>query len=207
MAAFDEVQLDPSISQRASGGPEYATIVVTTASGTEQRIQQWSAGRLRWTLEQSDLQPAQLQTLIAFFRSRGGRARGFRFQDWSDYTAVLQPLVNPYPLSVLQLTKTYESSTGSEVRTILKPQAGTVTIYENGTALPGADVAVDTTTGLVTLSGGHPVSGAAYTWSGSFDTPARFDVDHLQITLEPGQYGTAQSIPIIELFYPAVGVL
>lgn len=207
MAGFDEIQLDPTITQHATGGPEYATIIVTTASGTEQRIQQWSAGRLRWTLEQSDLQPAQLQTLIGFFRARGGRARGFRFQDWSDYTVLAQAIPNPYPGIVTQLVKSYTSAGITETRLILKPQAGQVTIYENGLQLASGDYSVDTTTGLVTFSGGRPLAGAVYTWSGQFDTPARFDVDHLQVTLEPGQYGSAQSIPLIELFYPAVGVL
>ncbi len=200
--AFDEVQLDPTISQVASGGASYKTVVVATDSGAEQRVSLWSVGRLRWTLRQSMLSPAQVIALGQFFRARGGRARGFRFQDWSDYTVQNEALVNPYPGTGMQLVKTYTSGGITETRTILKPQIGQVQIYQNGTLLSGSQFSVNTVTGIISLTA--PVSGAAYTWTGQFDTPVRFDVDTIEVDMQPALYGMAASIPVVELIYPGI---
>lgn len=207
MASFDEVQFDPTLGGKALGGPAYATVIVSVSSGAEQRVQQWSVGRLKWNLQQAGLQPTEVAYLVQFFRARGGRARGFRFKDWTDYTVTSQALANPYPATTMQLVKTYTDTGITETRTILKPVSGTVTVYQNGVALIlGTDYTLDITTGIVTFLGSHPVSGAAYTWTGQFDVPVRFDVDHLQTSIEPGLYGSVQSIPLVELIYPANGV-
>ena len=199
--AFDEVQLDPSITQTATGGPAYKTVVVATDSGAEQRLALWSVGRLRWTLRQSMLQPSQVIALTQFFRARGGRARGFRFQDWSDYIVTGQALSNPYPAATIQLIKTYTSGGVTETRTILKPQAGQVQVYQNGVALTSGQFTVDTTTGIVTLT--SPTAGAVYTWSGQFDVPVRFDVDVIDVDVQPAMVGIA-TIPVVELIYPGM---
>lgn len=203
--AFDEIQLDPTITQTASGGPGYKTVIVATNSGAEQRIALWSVGRLRWTLRQSLLQPAQVILLSQFFRARGGRARGWRFKDWSDYVATSQALANPYPATTLQLVKTYLSGTITETRTILKPVTGTIQLFENGVQLvENTAFTLNYTTGIVTFNAGHPVSGAVYTWSGQFDTPVRFDIDVLDVTVEAAMTGMAQQIPVLELIYPGI---
>ena len=46
MTAFHEVQFPPDISYGASGGPTYATSVVTTVSGFEKRNANWSQARV-----------------------------------------------------------------------------------------------------------------------------------------------------------------
>lgn len=46
--AFHEIQSPNDIAYGATGGPEFATSVVATASGYEQRNINWSAARGRW---------------------------------------------------------------------------------------------------------------------------------------------------------------
>ncbi len=89
---FHEIQFPPDIAYGATGGPEYATTVVAMASGFEQRNANWSAARLKWNVASGLKHQAQLNTLIAFFRARKGRAYGFRFKDWTDYRASAQTL-------------------------------------------------------------------------------------------------------------------
>ncbi len=199
MAAFDEVQLDTAVSEGASGGPTYNTVVIVTSSGQEQRIGTWGVGRLMWDVAHGQKTPAQMTALVAFFRARGGRARGFRFKDWTDYSVAGQALTNPYPATAMQLVKTYTSSV-TETRKILKPVSGTVTILKNAVALVlTTDYTIDYTTGIVTLVA--PVNGAAYTWSGQFDVPVRFDTDVMKYSGDAVTIQSWNSIPVVELLY------
>jgi uncharacterized protein (TIGR02217 family) len=83
--AFHEVRFPDDIAYGATGGPEYLTSVVSMASGYEQRNANWSAARGKWNVASGLKHQAQLNTLIAFFRARKGKAYGFRFKDWTDY--------------------------------------------------------------------------------------------------------------------------
>lgn len=135
------------IARGAVGGPRFKTIVTTTDSGGEQRSPRWSRARWYFDVAQGLRSPAQGQTLEAFFLAVMGRANGFRFKDWGDYTATNEPLVETGAPTV-QLIKTYTFGALSYVRTIYKPVSG-VTLRKNGSNLGG--ISTDTTTGLVTL--------------------------------------------------------
>lgn len=71
---FHEVRFPDDIAYGATGGPEFATSVVATASGYEQRNINWSSARGRWDVTSGLKKQTQLDTLIAFFRARKGRA-------------------------------------------------------------------------------------------------------------------------------------
>lgn len=195
--AFDEVRLDNQIAEGAIGGPGYNTVVVTTAAGSEQRIPLQSVGRLRWEISSGLKNPTQFALLIAFFRARQGKTRGFRYMDWSDYTATLEPIVNPGG-TTLQLIKTYSDTANSEVRKIVKPVAAGFQLYKNA-VLMGSGYTLDATTGIVTLS--LSAAGAAFTWSGTFDTPVRFDTDQMRFTNDAALIRVWDQIPIVELLY------
>lgn len=103
MAAFDEVQFPAAISAGATGGAEYSTDVVVMAGGAEQRNQNWSAARGAWDVSTGVKKKSDSDALIAFFRARQGKARGFRFKDWTDFAATAQTMS---PGTVLKLTAT-----------------------------------------------------------------------------------------------------
>ena len=98
---------------------------------------------------------------------------------------------------VAELVKHYPSGSVIEVRTITKPVAGTVKVYLDGT-LELSGWSVDTTTGLVTF-GTAPALGVEVTADFEFDVPARFDTDHMAVTIESYRLHTWQQIPIVEL--------
>ena len=141
--AFDEVQFPPDISFGAIGGPGYQTDIVQVESGYEARNQNWSVALMKWDVSHAIKTTAQMQTLLTFFRARKGRARAFRFKDWTDYSGTaeaMSPATGTGVLTTFQLQKTYTSGGVSEARTITKPVTGTVTIYEDCIAQAGVSI-------------------------------------------------------------------
>src|SRR5690606_27702838 len=118
-----------------------------------------------------------------FFRARRGRARGFRFRDWTDYTAQGQPIgTGDGETAVFQLAKRYESGGVAVIRPLRKPVAGTVAVYLDGAA-QSSGFSVDDTTGEVTF-GTAPAEGVAVTVDCEFDVPVRFDSDSLSASID-----------------------
>jgi uncharacterized protein (TIGR02217 family) len=136
--------------------------------------------------------------MIAFFRARKGKAYGFRFKDWTDYKATGQPLgAGDDATTAFQLVKRYPSGSAVEVRSIVKPVAGTVRVYLDGVEqLSGWSV--DVTTGLVTFTS-PPDEDVDVSADFEFDAPVRFDTDHMAVTIETYKLHRWQQIPIVEL--------
>ena len=195
---FHEVQFPTDIAYGAQGGPQYSTSVVITASGFEQRNSLWATSRMAWNVATGLKKQAQLDTLIAFFRARKGRAYGFRFKDWSDYQASAQAIgVGDGTNKTFQLVKNYSSGPGSETRVINKPVSGTVVVYLAG-VMQSSGWSVDTTTGIVTFVTA-PGIGVAVTADYQFDVPVRFDTDSMAATLENVTQSDWQNLPVIEI--------
>src|SRR5688500_4642354 len=108
--AFIEIRFPTDISYGSGGGPEYSTDIVITQSGYEQRNANWAQARASYNVAHGVKTQAQLDTLIAFFRARKGRADGFRFKDWTDYQATGQALGTGDGVQTgFQLVKSYSS--------------------------------------------------------------------------------------------------
>lgn len=196
--AFHEIRFPDDIAYGATGGPEFATTIVSMASGYEQRNINWEAARGRWDVASGLKRQTQLDVLIAFFRGRKGRAHGFRFKDWTDYQATAQSIgTGDGTNKVFQLSKTYTSGAGSEKRVIKKPVSGTTKIYLNG-ALQTSGVSISTTTGAVTFTNA-PGNGVPVTADFEFDVPVRFDTDRMAVTIEYINLNQWSGIPIIEI--------
>ena len=195
---FVEVQFPQDISYGSSGGPEYATDIVISQSGYEQRNVGWEQARSRFNVAHGVKTKTQLDALIAFFRARKGRAYGFRFKDWTDYQASGQVIgTGNGSTTQFQLVKYYTSGSVSEARVIKKPVSGTVQIYLNGT-VQTSGVSTDTATGIVTFTNA-PASGVTVSATFQFDVPVRFDTDRLSATLESYGIQSWLDIPLIEV--------
>jgi uncharacterized protein (TIGR02217 family) len=198
MTGFHEVRFPDNIAYGATGGPEFATTVVVTGAGHEQRNVNWAEARGRWDVASGLKNQAQLDELLAFFRARKGRAYGFRFKVWTDYRATGQLLGSGNGTNkTFQLAKRYPSGSVIEVRAIAKPVAGTVRVYKDGVEqLSGWSV--DVTIGIVTFTTA-PATGVAITADFELDVPVRFDTDHMAVTIESFHVHRWQQIPIVEL--------
>ena len=196
--SFVEIQFPPDISYGSSGGPVYATDIVITAGGHEQRNIHWEQARARYNVAHGVKTKAQLEQLIAFFRARKGRAHGFRFKDWTDYQIANQTIgVGNGSVTAFQLVKTYSSGGADDVRVIRKPVVGSVSVKANGVTV-SSGISVATSTGIVTFSVA-PASGVVITASAEFDVPVRFDTDRLSATLDDYGVHSWMDIPLIEV--------
>lgn len=171
-----------TLAYGAHGGPVWLTHVVTPQSGNEKRTRRWSHRRQLWQVGLRNRSAAETITLVGFFNAVAvGRLNGFRFRDPNPGEALgtnEQIGTGNGVTTAFQLIKTYSAGAYLYNRTITKPVTGTVTCALNGT--PTGAFTVNTATGIVTFSS-PPGGGVIVTASFTFDTPVRFDTDHLDI--------------------------
>lgn len=200
--AFDEVQFPTNISYRSVGGPGFNTEVIELGSGHEQRNVNWSRSRAHYDVAKGVRKKSDLDGLLSFFYARRGKARGFRYKDWSDYVATGENLgTGDGSTRTFQLRRQYQSGAQVYNRTIVKLVAGTIAVYVNAVlqADPG-DYSIDGDTGLITFTvPSTPGVGLAVTADFQFDVPVRFDVDHIPVQLENLGVAEASGVTLIEL--------
>lgn len=197
--AFIETRFPTDIAYGSAGGPEYSTDIVITQSGHEQRNSNWAEARARYNVAHGVKTQAQLDVLIAFFRARRGRSDGFRFKDYTDYTATAQIIgTGNGVLTAFQLRKDYVNASVTQARTITKPVSGTVQIYFNGVLQSASLYTVNTTNGIITFTAA-PATGVVITASFEFDVPVRFDTDRLSATLDAYGSHSWADIPLVEI--------
>lgn len=196
--SFHETRFPVDISYGSAGGPEYATDVIISQSGHEQRNINWNEARARYNVAHGVKSKTQLSELIAFFRARKGRAYGFRFKDWGDYQATGQIIATgDGARNIFQLIKTYENAGEIDTRIIHKPVAGSVKIYVDNVEQTSG-ITVDNTSGQISFVIA-PASGAIISADFEFDVPVRFDTDRLNASLEAYGVHSWPDIPLIEV--------
>ena len=205
---FVSVRLPVDIERGATGGPRFNTSIATTLSGRERRIQNWSQGRLRWDVGYGIQGSGGFDRLIAFFYEMRGRARGFRFKDWSDYKVegfredgtVVGDAAYIQEGSLYFLAKQYGDPVAGTayVRKITHPTTETVML------MGGGAIRVDTRDGHIpdpqtqlTFDAAGRITSPP--WQGEFDVPVRFDVDEIDVELIREGVGTIPEFPIVEL--------
>jgi uncharacterized protein (TIGR02217 family) len=194
---FIEERFPDDISYGSSGGPEYSTDVVITASGAEHRNVNWQQARARYNVAHGVKTEEQLQELIAFFRACKGRAIGFRFKDWSDYQIPRQLLARGDGKSKeFQITKYYSSGDVTEARIITKPVLSTVQLWLNSSRY--YDFRVDRTSGIICFAHPPPPE-AIIEIACEFDVPVRFDTDRLAARLDAYGVNSWNDILLIEV--------
>lgn len=181
------------MARGATGGPEFATQVVTLGSGAEQRNILWAEGRGRWNVGTGIRTRAQMLEVIGHFRVVKGRGYSFRFKDWNDYQASDVTMVQVTP-TVWQLVKRYAIGPHEHVRTIAKPVPGTVTTKIAG--VPVVPASIDHLTGRVTFAA---PPGSTPTASFQFDVPVRFDSDHLPVQANAWDIQEVSQITLVEV--------
>lgn len=196
--AFVETRLNTTVRYGFTGGPMFNTRVRQLANGAERRNRKRDYALWNFKAPYQRMTPALYAEIYAAFLSVGGKADGFRFKDWADYSATGQSLgAAPAGTSdAVQLVKTYAFGSAGYTRIIKKPVAGTVTVYLATAPVTGT---IDTTTGLFTPSA--PWGSGALTGDFEFDVPVRFDTDYLPWNYEDFARLSAD-IPLVELQNP-----
>ena len=204
MSAFHDVSLPLPFALGASGGPERRVDIVALGSGREARNTPWAHGRRRYDIGGAARTIDELHALLAFFEARRGRLHGFRFRDPFDCKSCA-PSATHAPSDQLlgagdgartafPLTKAY----GDYLRPIQKPVANSVRVAVGGEELEDEAFDVDVATGIVTLAAA-PAPEAQVRAGFIFDTPVRFDIDRLNLSLDGFGAGRALSVPLVEI--------
>lgn len=180
--AFIEDRLLECIAYGFNFGPQRSTRIQQLRSGQESRNANWPVSRWRGSASYLNITPDKYEEVLGAFEVADGMAHGFRFRNPLDFEVTGQSLGNaPSGSTPVQLIRTYASFGGtSKQRTIKKPVAGTVTVYQAGIAKAGS---IDTTTGLFTPNTAW-TEGFALTADFEFDLPVRFDQDWLPFSYD-----------------------
>lgn len=193
------------ISYGSGGGPGFKTFIFEGHSGIEQRSIAWSRAKGKWDVGYGIRDKADMDVVRAFFYNVKGKAIGFRFKDWGDYSVTGANIgTGDGAENTFRLTKTYTTGANSYVRRIFKPVDGTLTIYVDGSPVAigngATEVDVDYATGILTFGASAiPPNGDAVTWDGEFDVPVRFDTDQLQAVHDGHETETWGNIPLVEV--------
>lgn len=204
MSAFHEVSLPLPFALGASGGPERRVDIVTLGSGREARNTPWAHGRRRYDIGGAVRTLDELHELIAFFEARRGKLHGFRFRDPFDCKSCA-PSAAPGPgdqqigvgdgaTAAFQLVKAY----GDYRRPVRKPLGASVRVAVENAELDAGAFGLDAATGVVTLAS-EPEDGAIVSAGFLFDTPVRFDIDRLDLSLDGFGAGRALAVPLVEI--------
>lgn len=196
---FVEILFPEDISVDASGGPEFYTSIVLSASGMEHRNINWKESRNRYDVSHGVKTQKQIDEIFAFFYARKGRAVGFRFRDWSDYVVSNQTIgVCDGIVSKFQLIKKYVSGSCEYIRKITKPVDGTLNIEINGVRLDSDKFSVNYTDGIVSLQS-PPSKDSVIVASFLFDVPVRFNSDRLIVNVDENGMYVWDDISLIEI--------
>jgi uncharacterized protein (TIGR02217 family) len=194
IAQFHNVRFPEDISYGSSGGPGFKTTVIDLASGHEQRNIDWSLARATYDAQYGVKQREQMEDVLDFFFARRGKAYGFRFKDWMDFTIPRQSLGEATAVTH-QTFKRYEPLTAYFYdRPILKLVPGTISWWADGVLKSSA--LVNTETGIINTTG---LIGQEIEIQCEFDVPVRFDTDDIKIAHDDWELMSWPSIPLIEL--------
>jgi uncharacterized protein (TIGR02217 family) len=155
------------ISYNSVGSTRFATDVIVVDSGDDQRVGRWSQPLMEYDIAYGVRTMEQLMALIGFFRAMRGRLYAFCYQDNVDhsssvpvaYEARTAPPITPTDQFIatgdgvtyqFQLIKTYATFSQSQVRTIYRPQPGTVVMAVNDA--PVTNFTENDETGVVTFT-------------------------------------------------------
>ena len=184
--AFHDVLLPDGFQYSSGAGPGFQTIVQTTGSGHEVRIQRQSQALHRLALVKQLQTPEEAKALKSFAMERRGSLHSFKVRDFSDYSSAANGEATPTNLDQIIGTGDGTRTTFQIVKRYgyLGPNEYTRTIHliETGSVVVAID-AVPTTSFTVSSTGqivfsSAPADGAIITAGFRFFVPVRFTLEY-----------------------------
>lgn len=194
-------RIEEEISYGSKGGPGFKTSVFASESGFEGRSQNWTYSRGRWEISKSIRDTLDMDVVRALYYNAYGRARGFRFKDWSDYQMTRGVIgTGDGTTQLFKIKKLYGTGSYQYTRRLFKPVTGTVSVYVNNVLKLSSTYTLSTTLGTITFDALNiPALGHVVDVTCEFDVPVRFDTDEMQASAEIHDIQSWGNIPIIEI--------
>lgn len=202
VAFFETPRFPETVSNGAQGGPTFKTDVWEGHTGLEQRTAKWSRARHKYNVGLAIRSKTDMDAVREIFSLARGRATGFRFKDWTDYTITNGNIgTGNGSTTVYDIVKKYTHGAYTYTRRILKPVSGTLLVYVNSVLkTETTDYTVDYTTGEITFLAA-PTSTHPITVTCEFDVPVRFDTDNIMPEHAGYQSEVNDNIPLVEILF------
>lgn len=195
--SFLEIRFPDSISFNSSTILEFNTTIITSKNGKEFRNVNWNNNKMKFNIVNGIKTKTELDEVIKFFRNVKGKAYGFRFKDWTDFSATNQQIgIGDGETKEFQLIKTYTINGNTYTRKIKKPVFSTIKVFLDG--VETNDFSIDLTNGLITFEVA-PSDTTIITANFEFDIPVRFNTDLLEITMDSINSGKIKDLELIEI--------
>lgn len=211
--SFHNVLFPEGFSYGTQGGPGFSTFLLSTDSGSEQRVARWSQARHTYNVAEAVKSRSDWYDLKAFYMARQGALHSFKFWDPWDYTSASNGRDTPTYLDqeleviadtdnkVFKLSKVYASGPATYRRPIYKPRESSVVVAVDGVeAASGWTVNADNGRITFTLSQTGVVTAGF-----RFDVAVRFGKEAdaiLACTYEEFDNLTGADIPLVEIRDP-----
>jgi len=195
--SFLEIRFPDSISFNSSTILEFNTTIITSKNGKEYRNVNWNNNKMKFNIVNGIKTKSELNEVIKFFRNVKGKAYGFRFKDWTDFSATNQQIgIGNGETKEFQLIKTYTINGNTYTRKIKKPVISTIKVFLDG--VETNDFSIDLTNGLITFEVA-PSDTTIITANFEFDVPVRFNNDLLEVSLNSLSSGKINNLELIEI--------
>lgn len=199
--AFLETRFDEAVARGTTGGPVGKRTKTYVDGKLRKQNFEWSAPLHRYDLSNHIKTVARFEAIRAlFYVVMFTPYDGFRVRDWGDYRATQANTTLQFIAgSTWQLMRRYTALSVTFDRAIKKPEATGIAVWRTRAgAVSAASAAIDSTTGIATISG-HAL-GDTYTWTGAFDVPVTFVNDAMDKIRVDGWAGhELQGLPSILL--------
>jgi uncharacterized protein (TIGR02217 family) len=177
---FMDVRMSTKVGLGFSSVPRRLTRVKDLENGNEKRDGKWSQSKRRFTAQYAEWDRAMRADLLDTIEAMEGQLYAFRFKDHNDYKVKGQPIgLAPAGSAAVQLVRTYTKGPKTTTRTITKPVASKVKVYQDGVLKA---VTVGGLTGLLVPTTAWD-EGAELTADFEFDVPVRFATDEVEFIL------------------------
>lgn len=195
--SFLEIRFPDSIAFNSSTILEFNTTIITSKNGKEYRNVNWNNNKMKFNIINGIKTKTELDEVIKFFRNVKGKAYGFRFKDWTDFSATNQQIgIGNGETKEFQLIKTYTINGNTYTRKIKKPVISTIKVFLD--EIKTNDFSVDLTSGLITFEVA-PSDTTIITTNFEFDVPVRFNSDLLEVSLNSLSSGKINNLELIEI--------
>ena len=199
---FYEILFPKSISIKSKYFIEYDTNINKSKNGREQRISNRENPLLSYNIVSGIKTKNDIEEIIQLFKLVKGRAIGFRFKDWLDYSVNNQIIgIGDGKTKDFQLIKSYtniiEENNINYIRKIFKPVKSTVSIFINNVDYTD-NVKINYLNGIVSFDEAvteNDIIKANF----EFDVPVRFDNDILEINMKNTNSGEVNNIKLVEI--------
>jgi uncharacterized protein (TIGR02217 family) len=194
------IRLPPDIERGAEGGPMFSTTITETDNGRESSNINWTYPLRRFDISYPIQERENIDDVITFFYARRGRAYGFLFKDWSDFSFTENVIATGDGAeTAFQLRKVYNDAVAPFYLPITRPVSGTLQVWNGGLLqTETTDYTVDYSTGIITFTSA-PADTNLITAACEYNIPVRFDNDQLNINVDFYDAVSAGGITIKEI--------